>query len=92
MGQIEELERELESIKYQVGQIQNGLSRATHAVVEIKEEQKKLQQQQVRTNIQQAPMQQAILSVLRLWPLPYFVSLLDSTRILGQKNSEYTDL
>ena len=59
MGQIEDLERELESIKYQVGQIQLGLSRATHAVVDIKEEQKKLQQQlQVRPNMQQAPMQQ----------------------------------
>ena len=59
MGQIEDLERELESIKYQVGQIQLGLSRATHAVVDIKEEQKKLQQQlQVRPNMQQAPIQQ----------------------------------
>ena len=54
MGQIEELERELESIKYQVGQIQLGLSRATHAVVDIKEEQKKLQQMQAEM---QSPMQ-----------------------------------
>ncbi|MCR4997455.1 MAG: hypothetical protein K6A61_09155, partial [Butyrivibrio sp.] len=54
MGQIEELERELESIKYQVGQIQLGLSRATHAVVDIKEEQKKLQQMQAQM---QSPMQ-----------------------------------
>ena len=60
MGQIEELERELESIKYQVGQIQLGLSRATHAVVDIKEEQKKLQQiqAQIQSNMQQANMQQ----------------------------------
>lgn len=60
MGQIEELERELESIKYQVGQIQLGLSRATHAVVDIKEEQKKLQQMQaqIQSNMQQANMQQ----------------------------------
>lgn len=59
MGQIEDLERELESIKYQVGQIQLGLSRATHAVADIKEEQIKLQQQlQARPNMQQAPMQQ----------------------------------
>jgi len=59
MGQIEELERELESIKYQVGQIQLGLSRATHAVVDIKEEQKKLQQMQaqIQSNMQQPQMQ-----------------------------------
>ncbi|WP_026656903.1 DUF2339 domain-containing protein [Butyrivibrio sp. AE3003] len=57
MGQIEELERELESIKYQVGQIQLALSRVSHVVADVKAEQNGLHQQLQQANMQIGSMQ-----------------------------------
>ena len=60
MGKLEELERELGVIKYQVSQIQLGLDRASQVITDVKEEQKRLQQQQqaqMQANMQQAQMQ-----------------------------------
>ena len=60
MEKIEELERELGAIKYQVSQIQIGLSRASQVIADVKEEQKRLQQQQqaqMQANMQQPQMQ-----------------------------------
>ena len=57
MGKIEELERELGAIKYQVSQIQIGLSRASQVIADVKEEQKRLQQAQMQANMQQPQMQ-----------------------------------
>jgi len=45
MGQIEELEKELATIRYQVNQIQQGLSRAENYVQNAKQEQVMLQRQ-----------------------------------------------
>ena len=57
MGQIEELERELESIKYQVGQIQLALSRVSHVVADVKAEQNGMHQQLQQANMQIRSMQ-----------------------------------
>ena len=57
MEKIEELERELGAIKYQVSQIQIGLSRASQVIADVKEEQKRLQQAQMQANMQQQESQ-----------------------------------
>ena len=63
MGQIEELEKELGTLKYQVDQIQLSLTRATNVVENIKRNQMMLQQpiqQPVQQPVQQAMPQQPV--------------------------------
>ena len=70
MGQIEELERELESIKYQVGQIQLALSRVSHVVADVKAEQNGMHQQLQQANMQIRSMQHQQQTQANVQPQP----------------------